>query len=579
MNPGRRPTGGAVLSLALVVAVSSCTDTSSSPTLDSVSESIGTPLAPSPPDTVTDTVTDTATDSLMDNIYYPVSGGNSVAKRGTAFKPVEQDGMGFGVFYCVVAWPMENDTFVSNEFQLMVESPDPVDWIGPSGEVSSVTPTFQWETNTGVPYYHIILSDDIIKIDSSSGEVSLEGLSIIWQAITPETQMIYGAPDPSNTITADPPPLSPGQNYTWVVLNNYGNHPAFSSMKVKLPPGEFTIEGESLEKPVCTYPENVTLNSIDNKKVVFKWKNLDADANTYKLYIYVGSDFEGIEAQLVVYQTEVVADGRSGENEYDSVEIDAASVLTSNKYVWRVIAVNDQGAGTVGDTIGFHYEAPVGTMKINTREQIIVSSDGKLDTVINPVGLVQLKVEVLEGSLEAPLLFYTDNNGNLSRERPEGTYRVTAIKNEFEELSKTIVVEDGKTVTETFYMERPDATVFGKVVDVSGKGINLANVYGVSERGDTVTTKADALGNFVLNCYAADWSVRVTMTGYQPVLPEQVTIESAESYNFGTITMEKNPFTLSGVVKNTSGAALLGEVCPPEYRLVADGRDVTIGVG
>lgn len=502
--------------------------------------------------------TDTATDSVMNNIYYPPSIDNPVAKRGIAFRPMDQEEMGFGVFYCVVAFPMENDTFVSNEFQLMVESPEPVDWIGPSGEVSSVTPTFQWEANTGVPYYHIILSDDIIKIDSSSGEVSLEGLSIIWQAITPATQMIYGAPDPSNTITADPPPLSPGQNYTWVVLNNYGNHPAFSSMKVKLPPGEFSIKGESLNKPVCMYPSDTTLNSTDHKKVVFKWKNLDENANTYKVYIYVGSDFEGINAQLVVFQTEVVADGRSGENEVDSVEIDAASVLTSNKYVWRVIAVNDQGAGTVGDTIGFHYSAPVGEMKVYTKEQIVISSDDGLDTVVNPVGLVELKVEVLDGSLEAPLLFYTDNNGYLKRERPVGTYRVTAIKNEFEQQSKTIIVENGKTKTDTFFLERPDATVFGKVVDKSGKGINLANVYGVSDRGDTVTTKADALGNFVLNCYAADWSVGVNMTGYQPVLPQQVTVESAESYNFGTITMEKNPFTLSGVVKNTSGAALLG---------------------
>ncbi|MBN1308261.1 MAG: carboxypeptidase regulatory-like domain-containing protein [Chitinispirillaceae bacterium] len=506
-------------------------------------------------------------DSIRDNVYFSPSPSDPVAKRGIAFRATDQPGMGFGAFYCVVALPLANDTLVSNEFQLIIESPDPVDWTGPSGTISSMTPTFRWNANPGVPYYHIILSDDIIKIDSSSGEINLQGLSIIWQAITPATQMVYGAPDPSRTITADPPPLSPGQNYTWVVLNNYGNHMAFSSMKVKLPPGEFTVTGTSLNKPECIYPKKITLTSTDDRKVFFKWKNLDSKANTYKIYIYVGSDFEGINAQLVVYQTEVVADGRSGADEADSVEIDAASVLTSNKYTWRVIAVNDRGAGTVGDTAGFHYKAPTGTMVIYTKEQIVVGSDDERDTVVNPVGLVELKVEVLDGSLEAPLLFYTDDKGFIERERPVGTYRVTAIKSEFEQQSRTMVVGDGETATQIFYLERPDATVYGKVLDRSDKGINLAQVYGVSDRGDTVTTKADALGGFVLNCYTADWRIGVSMEGYQPSLPRKITVLSGENYDFGSIVLEKNPFTLSGTVKNSRGDALLGV----RVRLYKDG--------
>jgi hypothetical protein len=522
---------------------------------------------------ITTPYTDTATDKLQDNIYFAPSVTDPVAKRGIAFRAADQAGMGFGVFYCVVALTDDDDTLVSNEFQVMVESTEPVDWVAPSGQVNSVTPTFQWKANAGVPYYHIILSDDVIKVDTSSGEVNLEGLSIIWQAITPATQMVYGAPDPSNTITADPPPLSPGQNYTWIVMNNYGNHPAFSSTKVKLPPGEFSIKGTQLEKPVCIYPIDTTLvNDPDKKdKVTFKWKNLDEGANTYKLYIYVGSDFEGIGAQLVVYQTEVVADGRSGANEIDSVEIDAASVLTSNKYVWRVIAVNDQGAGTVGDTVGFNYESQTGEMLVYTKEQIIVGTGDKLDTVTNPVGLVELQVDVLDGSLEAPLLFYTDNNGYLKRERPTGTYRITAKKNEFEEMSKTVVVKKGELITTTFFLERPDATVYGKVVDESGKGINLASVYGVSDRDDTVTTKSDALGNFILNCYAADWRIGFTLSGYQPLVPEKVSVESAENLDFGTVTLKKNPYTLSGTVTNTSNATLLGV----RVRIFKDGTKIS----
>lgn len=493
-------------------------------------------------------------DSIQNNIYFSPAVTGSVPQRGTAFRAADQKDMGFGVFYCLVALPLEGDTLVSNEFQMIIESTNPVDWSGPSGEITSITPTFQWKANSGVPYYHIILSDDVIKIDSSSGDVNLEGLSIIWQAITPATQMTYGAPDPSNTITADPPPLSPGQQYTWLVLNNYGNHPAFSSTKIKLPPGEFKITGESLKKPICLFPKDTTLTSVKDKTVKFTWANTDPEANTYKIYIYVGSEFEGINAQLVVYQTEVVASGK----DTLSVAIDAASVLTSNKYVWRAIAVSDAGAGTTGDTVGFNYTAPVGSIRIYTKEKIIVGSGVDLDTVTKSVGLVELKVDVLDGSLEAPLLFYTDNNGYIDRDRPVGTYRVTAKKNEFEDITKTIIVKDGQETVDTFYLDRPEATVYGKVLDEAGKGINLARVYGVSDRGDTVRIDADALGNFVLNCYASDWRIGADMTGYKSVLPIKKSIVSAENLNFGNIRMEKNPFTLSGIVKNGTNSLLLG---------------------
>ena len=63
--------------------------------------------------------------------------------------------------------------------------------------------------------------------------------------------------------------------------------------------------------------------------------------------------------------------------------------------------------------------------------------------------------------MEAPLLFYTDLDGYLLRERPAGTYRITAIKDEFE--AQTIVVSKNDTTIVTFNLERPEATIYGKV--------------------------------------------------------------------------------------------------------------------
>ncbi|NLD94715.1 MAG: carboxypeptidase regulatory-like domain-containing protein [Fibrobacter sp.] len=515
--------------------------------------------------TVKNPALDSVTKKPLDNIH-EVSGG--ISKRGTAFKPAEQPEMGSGVFYCVVAFPCStvtpasptvkiSDTLISNEFVLMIESPNAADWIAPNDSITELTPTFRWKANAGVPYYHVVLSDEAISIDSSDdGKVNLCGLSIIWQAITPNTQIVYGAPDPSRTITADPPPLSPGKKYTWMVLNNYGNHPAFSSTKIKLPPANFVIKGQSMRKPKPVYPvSNVQLTSTENSKFSFKWTDLDDLANTYKIYAYIGSDFEGINAQLVVWQTEVSA--TKGKDTM-SVEIDAATTLTSNKYVWNVIAVDNKGAGSVGDTAGFNYYAPEGTLKIHTRELIRVPKDGSIDEVESKVGLVQIKVDVLNGSLEAPLLFYTDMSGNLERKRPAGSYRITAIANEFESQTRTITINDGQTLEETFYLERPEATIYGKVVDEAGKGINLVSVYGVSDLNDTIVTKTDAAGNFILKCFGSDWRIWSEMIGYKTVVPKKVTVISAQNLSFGTITMQKNPFTLSGVVKNTNGESILG---------------------
>ncbi len=494
------------------------------------------------------------------NKFFP-SSGSSVPMRGIAFRAAGQPKMGTGVFYAVVAYKTRAKTFISNEFQIIIENPNAVKVISPTGLTNSLTPTFQWHANSGVPYYHVILSDDLIKVNSEEGgKIDLKGLSIVWQAITPNTQIVYGAPDPSGTITAEPPPLSPGKQYSWVVLNNYGNHLAFSSTRYDIP-GNFKVEGTSLKKPVCIYPKGGVFNSAADSVIKFKWSNLDEKANTYKLYAYTTQEYEGIKAQIIVWQTEVMALSSA---ETMSVEINAKSVFTTNNYSWRVIATDQRGAGTAGDTVGFRYEVPTGTLLIRTQEQI---SNNGLVTKSN-IGFVKMQVEVLDGSMEAPLFFYTDADGYLSRERPAGTYRITAIKSEFESQTRTVSVSRNRTTEVTFILSRPQATVYGKVVDQSGKGINLVTISGISDLGDSLSTQTDALGNFVFKCYGADWLIGAQKNGYKSVLPEKITVNDGENVNFNTIVMSRNPVTLSGTVKNASGDPILGA----KVTLLFDGR-------
>ncbi len=496
----------------------------------------------------------------LNNRYFPPS-NSSVPMRGIAFRAARQPKMGTGVFYTVVAYKVQGKTFISNEFQIIIENPNAVKITGPAGTTNSLTPTFQWKANSGVPYYHVILSDDLIKVNSEEGgKIDLKGLSIVWQAITPNTQITYGAPDPSGTITAEPPPLSPGKQYSWVVLNNYGNHLAYSSTRYDIP-GNFKVEGTPLKKPICIYPKGGAFSSATDPVIRFKWTNLDENANTYKLYAYTTQEYEGIKAQVIVWQTEVMALSSA---ETMSVDVNAKSVFTTNSYSWRVIATDQKGAGTAGDTVGFRYEVPTGRLVLRTQEQI---SNNGLVTKSN-IGLVKMQFEVLDGSMEAPLFFYTDTDGYLSRERPAGTYRITAVKNEFESQTQTVAISSNRTSELTFILSRPQATVYGKVVDQSGKGINLVTISGISDLGDSLSTQTDALGNFVFNCYGADWLIGANKNGYKSVLSEKVSVNNGENVNFSTVVMSRNPVTLSGTVRNASGIPILGA----KVTLLFDGR-------
>ena len=46
--------------------------------------------------------------------------------------------------------------------------------------------------------------------------------------------------------------------------------------------------------------------------------------------------------------------------------------------------------------------------------------------------------------------------------------------------------------------------------------------------------------------------------GYKPSFSSKITVAHGESYNFGSIVLERNPFTISGIVENGSGVPLLG---------------------
>ena len=155
-----------------------------------------------------------------------------------AFQPGEQ--LSPGIHYCLLT----GGSGTSDEFLLLVESTSAPLTVSPrtaqgGAGIETVDPVFRWRSVPGVPYYHLLLSDQPFRIqEDESGELCVTGANIIWQAITAGTSLPYGTPDPSGTLPLSQiPPLVSGLRYNWLVLNNYGNHPALSSAVTAGPSG------------------------------------------------------------------------------------------------------------------------------------------------------------------------------------------------------------------------------------------------------------------------------------------------------------------------------------------------------
>jgi len=506
---------------------------------------------------------------IMETDNVSASFGPGISKKYIRFKPAN-NGIGAGAYYCIIADSAGGVTYYSNYFELKVASAnpptlrDPKGLLGAAKVINELTPTFSWNPVDGVPYYHIILSDEPIPLANiiDGGRINL-GFSVVWQAITPNTRITYGAPDPSNTITAAPPPLSSGKEYTWMVLNNYGNHTAFSDGSAIDIPGVFRVSGQPLRAPKIVSPNNRT-ESGDIVK--FTWTNLDTAASSYLVNLFVNADPKDLgvgglsqlenadaSARMLVWETTV---SRAGKKQNDNLSADllnAKGTLTGGDYFWRVYALDGRGAATTDSTSKgvFKYQGvPSGTVAVKTME-MVGAAESRL-------GYVELKSEVISGPLQAPLAFYTLADGYHERGFPEGTYRITAIKEGYNTQTVTFSVTAGKTTPVNIYMKKPDAAIYGRVAGPDSAWVNLAKVTAVSEWGDTVAALTDAGGNFTINCREADWTVTVGKAGYGSPRPVAVTLRQGDNTNLGTFYLTKNPYTLSGTVRNADGVPVIG---------------------
>ena len=367
--------------------------------------------------------------------------------RGFAFIPAQNPNLRPGINYLVIHDPNKRQT--SNEVMFILKHTEQNTNMRPVGVVDNSTPQFSWTKAAGVPYSHIVLSDEEIEVggDGTLSLESIQGVSMIWQAITPNTRITYGEPDPSGIFASTPPPLSPGRTYTWLVFNNYGNNPAYTPSNDMVLPAAFTIRGVPRRQPVNVSPiprgnDTLVIRHTDNNgNITFRWTNLDPLVSVYRVFLYSEIQTGGVDAQVVVWSGEVTA-GQFAGKDTASLTMSARNILSENTYLWRVIAIYGDGSGQSGEASAFKYSAPTGTIKVRTYEEILAQNG---DVFRQRLALAQIDLEVISGSLEETSLFITDENGEATRDRAIGTSRLTARKRGYESVSQIITVHQNRT--------------------------------------------------------------------------------------------------------------------------------------
>lgn len=466
------------------------------------------------------------------------------------FKTIGQN-INIGLLYCMISTP---SGLTSIEFPMVREADEPVTLIGPQspsggiGGVTTSTPLFEWEPIPNVPYYHVLLSDQVFEIEEdSTGALTTTGANIIWQVITSSTSIVYGTPDPSNNFNnLNFPPLvgntpgNPRPTYNWVVLNNYGNMPELSSDEVgDLMAFEINVV-PPFASPVLLEPVSPpdTLTILTGSIIDFVWTSVSAASN-YHLYLTRKEETPGASsAYIPIWYIQ---------STINAVECPAVSILTNGEYRWKIIAEDNQGQGVMAAPEDFYYSVDNKYIWVQVK-----NADSN-----QPISGARVEFLPIEG----PSLMFTmtDDNGYAWKYMPYGTYIFEFSKDGFitTETAEFIVDEntlDGEGNVYVYYIEPLYSTVFGTVVDDRDSLVIFANVTAINTAsGVSEISQSNNSGSFSINLSSGNYSFLASKDGYlssQTIITYLLPDTNLNLNNIDTLEMSRNLYDLSGVVYN-----------------------------
>ena len=428
--------------------------------------------------------------------------------------------------------------YLSIEFPIIVEADNATQMVYPpnGGMITNPLPVFQWEINPGVPYYLVAVSDTPFMIEhDENGEAIVAGIETVWQALTYDTALMYGMPDPSGYFEGGAPPMIPGNEYNWIVVNNYGNDPLLSSKVVGNPYSFYYYSDEtipSVELLTPGYYEPV--NSVD---INFSWTDVE-EALYYQIQVFEIRQQGSNTGNYLVWD-QVTTN--------TSIEMNAAAILINADYNWKVYATNSEevsSVSSVSEQGHFSYDIDVGLLSLHVR-----------DNYGSPVPFATAEIDPITGSSDDfPLA--VNENGNEDKTIPVGEYLLHITKEGFEPQDRVFVIEEGVTTNLTVEMVYSPSYFYGRVVDNFGYVINNSEI--LAESNDYQQRNVTALnGNYLISVLPATWTLKAGKSGWLLQSDLIADIESGEMLQLPDLQMTESEKTIQGYVLNSNAMPMM----------------------
>lgn len=425
----------------------------------------------------------------------------------------------------------------SNEIEIIVEATTAAFPIAPRGSITSGTPTFSWEPVPGVVAYWIIVSSTPFKIEEAAdGNISITGVTGVWQYITTGTSATYGAVSPS--FPDEPPPLNAGQEYSYTILNLYADqNPVYvSPVFGGIIPFRF-INPTALPAPILSLPvDNSVLVGIP--LITFQWRAV-AGATNYSVRLSKLLTQAGAEVAIPIWNSTTTN---------TLIDLNAQGLMENASYRWMVVANDELGNGTSSISNAFRYSIPAGEFNISATD---ASDNSEL------VGVEVKTVAINEGATST--LGYILQSSSLSDSLVVGTYEFQATKQGYEPLTVVATIRENLTTYVSIPMRPQTSSIVGKVEDETGAPAQEATVRVVDIlTGIERTTLTTNLGEFSIQVNPGSYSVSATKGGFIASPSRNLTIDLGDSQDESAtpFVVRNDLAVISGTVSNQSSSPI-----------------------
>lgn len=471
--------------------------------------------------------------------FYP----NTIRATGTGSLILNpfQEGLTVGVYYCILV--VEDDpTQTSVEFKIIVQAKSTPIPRSPLGTISlnQGAPLFRWDAVQGSPYYFLLLSEGPLAIDrNEDGDiVGLTGLNLIWQLITTESFIQYGAKDPSgNFVNAHIPPLLPNIEYNWVVLNSYSiDGDLITTDVAPVAPSAFQVTRPLLsQSPALLEP--LANAVVTSDKINFSWQPV-AEATRYRLFLFEERTVAGNNISYIVWSRTTTD---------TNIELDSEGFLIDTRYNWRIVAENETALAT-SEKWSFEKQSSSSLLTF-----IVTSDEGPL---------MRVKIDVKnENDSDLLIPFVTDSAGVSETILPVGDYSFRARREGFLITDEAFFsIRPNSDLTIEVQMERSQTSISGQIVSELGEGIFDAKVD-LQALGFTQTINADALGFFTFAVNPGAVAIRARKAGFVTTEYQTFSVQNDQALDISKIQLESATNLVSGTVSLADdGRSLQGAI-------------------